>query len=141
MSVEHHKRDWCLIKETPEGSLVPWATWRYIDKDKTWKSALTQPCWHPDLRFLFIKALSNLFLLFLSWLVCGILLRQPKRSKTTHLWIHRQSTWLPAYSLDVTSRRCYGTEGMLNSMSNKNKFRQYYLYWKAYVTDSLPDLS
>ena len=41
-----------LIKETPESSLAPFIMWKHNQKSDSRKRALTQSCWHVDLKLL-----------------------------------------------------------------------------------------
>lgn len=51
-------------------------------KSAAQKTALTQPCWHPDYRLPAFRTVSNTFLVLLCHPVCGTALKQPEQTKT-----------------------------------------------------------
>lgn len=46
------------------------------------EEGLTQPCWHPDLGLAVSRTVQNKCLLFITYLLGGISLQQPKRPET-----------------------------------------------------------
>lgn len=61
-----------LSKEAPENYLAPSTLWGHTEKSVTLKTALTRPCWHPDLGHPVRRAVRSRFLWFLSHQVCGL---------------------------------------------------------------------
>ena len=79
--------DWVTntaFKRGSRGNLAPSMRWGHSQKKATQKTAFTktQLCWYPDLGLLAIRTVKNEFLLFINYLVCGILLCYPEWTKT-----------------------------------------------------------
>lgn len=83
-------------KRGPKRSLVSYTMWGYSENFEYPKTALSPPCWHPDLTFPSFKTLSNRFLALHklpSLLYCVTAAQRHRDSAFGKMWVVHLMSW------------------------------------------------